>query len=48
MIRKSKAGYTVVSHTSGRKFGTYRSKAAAKKRLAQVKMFKYMKRRKPR
>ena len=37
MIRKTKKGYTVYSHRTGRKFGTYRSKAAAKRRIRQMK-----------
>jgi len=39
MIRKVKGGYRVVSHTSGRNLGTFKSKAAAVKRLGQVKRF---------
>lgn len=34
---KGKKGYTVKSHTSGKSFGTYRSKKAAKRRLGQMK-----------
>jgi hypothetical protein len=39
MIRKTKQGYKVVSHTTGRSFGTYKSKKAALKRLRQIKRF---------
>ncbi len=40
MIRKVSGGYRVVSHTTGKSFGTYPTKAAAEKRLAQIKRFK--------
>ena len=40
MITKTKKGYTVKSHTTNRKFGTYKTKTQAKKRLAQIKRFK--------
>jgi hypothetical protein len=44
MIRHTKKGqYVVASETTGRKFGTYRSRAAAERRLAQIEMFKHMK-----
>ena len=43
MIKKDKSGYTVVSHTTGRKFGHYKSKKAAKKRIAQMAFFKHKK-----
>ncbi len=43
MIRKVKAGYKVVSHTTGRSFGTYTSKAKALKRLRQIEFFKHKK-----
>lgn len=39
MIRKVKGGYKVVSHRTGRSMGTYKSKAAARRRLAQVKRY---------
>ena len=42
MIRKVKSGYKVVAR-SGRSMGTYPTKEKAKKRLAQVEMFKAMK-----
>ncbi len=40
MITKGKGGYTVKSHTTNRKFGTYKTKKAAVKRLKQIKYFK--------
>jgi len=43
MIKKIKSGYRVVSH-KGKNLGEYRSKKAAKKRLAQVEFFKRLKR----
>ena len=42
MIRKIKGGYRVVAE-SGRNMGTYRSLAAAKKRLRQIEYFKHQK-----
>ena len=41
MIRKVKAGWKVVSHTTGRSFGTYKSKAKALVRLKQMAFFKH-------
>jgi hypothetical protein len=43
MIKKTKAGYTVVSEKTGRKFGTYASMAGAKKRLQEIEFFKHIK-----
>jgi hypothetical protein len=43
MIRKVRGRYKVLSHTTGRSFGTYKTKAEAKKRLRQIKMFGQMK-----
>lgn len=40
MIRKTKDGYKVVSHQTGKSFGTYPTKAGAEKRLKQIKRFK--------
>lgn len=40
MIRKVGSRYRVVSHRTGRSLGTYRSKRAARRRLAQVAYFK--------
>lgn len=41
MIRKTKSGYVVVSHTGKKLSRSYKSKEAAKKRLAQVEYFKH-------
>jgi hypothetical protein len=41
MIKKTKKGYRVVSK-SGKNLGDVKTKAAAKKRLKQVEMFKHM------
>ena len=43
MIKKIKNKYVVMSETSGRKFGTYKTLAEAKKRLGQVEFFKHRK-----
>lgn len=40
MIRKIKGKYVVLSETTGRKFGTYKTKKEAKKRLQQIEFFK--------
>ncbi len=45
MIRKVKGGFRLVSK-SGKNLGTFRTKAAARRRERQVQMFKHMKRRK--
>lgn len=42
MIAKEGSEYKVKSHT-GKTLGTYKSKGEAKKRLAQIEMFKHMK-----
>jgi hypothetical protein len=42
MIRKVGGKYVVLSE-SGRRFGTYATRAAAEKRLRQIEMFKHMK-----
>ncbi len=41
MIRKVKEGWRVVAE-SGRNMGTYPTKEEAKKRLAQIEMFKHL------
>ena len=41
MIRKHGRKYVVLSEKTGRKFGTYDTKAAAEKRLRQVEFFKH-------
>lgn len=43
MIRKYKGKYTVLSETTGRKFGTYTNLKAAKERLRQLEIFKHLK-----
>ena len=43
MIRKENGKYIVYSKNTGRKFGTYDTEEAAKKRLRQIEMFKHMK-----
>lgn len=37
MIRKTSGGYKVISHQTGKSFGTYPTKAQAQKRLQQMK-----------
>ncbi|MEK7500587.1 MAG: hypothetical protein AAB642_00475 [Patescibacteria group bacterium] len=46
MIRKIKNQYVVLSENTGRKFGTYKTKAQALKRLRQVEFFKHLSKRK--
>ena len=41
MIKKRGGKYVVLSEKTGRKFGTYDTKAAAEKRLRQVEFFKH-------
>jgi len=41
MIKKQGRKYVVLSEKTGRKFGTYDTKAAAEKRLRQVEFFKH-------
>jgi hypothetical protein len=43
MIRKIGSKYTVISHTTGKKMGSYSSKAQAEKRLRQIQFFKNLK-----
>lgn len=43
MIRKIGSKYVVISHTTGRKLGSYSSRAQAEKRLRQVRFFKNLK-----
>ena len=43
MIRKVKGGYKVVSEKGKNLGGPYATRAEAEKRLAQVEMFKHMK-----
>ena len=41
MIKKQGGKYVVLSEKTGRKFGTYATKAEAEKRLRQVEFFKH-------
>jgi hypothetical protein len=43
MIIKTKNKYKVVSHLTGRSFGTYKTKKKAQERLRQIKYFQKMK-----
>lgn len=43
MIKKIKGKYTVLSETTGRLFGTYKTLTEAKKRLRQIEFFKHRK-----
>ena len=43
MIKKIKNKYVVMSETTGRSFGSYRTLKEAKKRLGQVEFFKHRK-----
>lgn len=43
MIRKIKGKYAVLSEKTGRKFGTYRTRKEAVKRLQQIEFFKHAK-----
>ena len=43
MIKKIKSKYVVLSETTGRKFGTYKTKQEALARLRQIEFFKHLK-----
>ena len=43
MIKKIKGKYIVLSEKTGRKFGTYKTKKEAEKRLKQIEFFKHLK-----
>jgi len=43
MIKKKSGRYVVLSETTGRSFGSYRTLAEAKKRLKQIEYFKHLK-----
>ena len=43
MIKKIKGKYVVMSEHTGRKFGTYKTKKEAEKRLRQIEFFKHLK-----
>lgn len=40
MIRKVKGGYRVITHQTGKNMGTYKTKAAAQKRLRQIRKYR--------
>ena len=42
VIKKIKGKYVVMSETTGRSFGSYKTIAEAKHRLAQVEFFKHL------
>ena len=48
MIRKIGGKYVVLSETTGRRFGTYDTRAEAERRLRQIEVFKHMRGRVPR
>lgn len=43
MITKQGGKYVVVSETTGRRFGTYDTRAEAEQRLRQIEIFKHLK-----
>ncbi|MDP3765172.1 MAG: hypothetical protein Q8R04_01540 [Nanoarchaeota archaeon] len=43
MIKKIKGKYVVLSETTGRVFGRYKTKKEAAKRLRQIEFFKHLK-----
>lgn len=42
MIKRINGRYVVLSETTGRKFGTYDTRAEAEKRLRQIEFFKHL------
>ncbi len=42
MIKKVRGNYVVLSETTGRSFGSYKTLAEAKRRLRQVEYFKHL------
>jgi hypothetical protein len=48
MIRKVDGKYVVISETTGRRFGTYGTRAEAERRLRQIEFFKHLRSRSPR
>jgi hypothetical protein len=48
MIKKIQGKYVVLSETTGRKFGTYDTRAEAERRLRQIELFKHLRSRSPR
>jgi hypothetical protein len=43
MIKKINGRYVVLSETTGRRFGTYDTRAEAERRLRQIEVFKHLK-----
>ena len=43
MIKRINGRYVVLSETTGRRFGTYDTRAEAEKRLRQIEFFKHLK-----
>jgi len=43
MIKRIGGKYVVLSETTGRRFGTYDTRAEAEKRLRQIEFFKHVK-----
>ncbi len=48
MIKKINGKYVVLSETTGRRFGTYDTRAEAERRLRQIELFKHLRGRSPR
>jgi hypothetical protein len=48
MIRRIGGKYVVFSETTGRRFGTYDTRAEAERRLRQIEFFKHLRGRAPR
>jgi hypothetical protein len=48
VIKRLKGKFVVLSETTGRRFGTYRTLPEAKVRLCQIETFKHLKRRRSR
>lgn len=44
MIKKIKGRYAVLSEATGRKFGAYKTRKEAQRRLQQIEFFKHLKR----
>jgi hypothetical protein len=42
MIKKINGKYVVLSETTGRRFGTYDTRAEAERRLRQIEFFKHL------
>jgi hypothetical protein len=48
MIKKIGGKYVVLSETTGRRFGSYDTRAEAERRLRQIEFFKHLRSRAPR